>query len=1705
MFSVTQLPINILLIIIILILSDGNIQIVLTADEWQEPYFIDPHTAGIQWQTSDTAVGVQTINVREELVVPYKLAKINYNGTSTPLLGAFDIGDNSLLGARLILTDNQWFITIEKRQDFENPQQRIYFFQIYIKDVALSNAVEPSVLIKLENIFDNPPTLTYAPSPCRVEELHSNYISDCIFTVYDPDGMDRNNIRIEAVGKNNENSIFAFVEHGETTTYEKQYKLKLLQELHYEEKAIYNLDVKVYDTNNNTGDIFAILEVIDLPNRDPIWVRPLTTATFNEKEEQIFSLKAIDGDTGIDKPICYRLKFEEDYSEFITINSSTGLLHIQPIDRDLLKQQIFSFYTCAYKCDDPLWFIKNSTILIVQDINDHKPEITLEPQVVQVLESKYLTLPLQEFFIEDLDLGSNATYNVFLTNPVETIKYAEAFTMIPNSGYQKTEFSLTVTHADQLDYEDENWRNFELKITAKEVENLQHENEVTLNIELINWNDEWPIFERELYEIVIYENATEGTQLIKVQAKDRDIGDRVLHSIVGSMQGIAIDSGSGLITLNKANVFDYERQSLVMLQIQAKDSLITEYSQNLHTSYSQLQIKILDVNDETPELRMPRFIVNVTENSPALSLITDKIEARDPDSSANLSFEILWSQSYATKSGQEVDKSYFIGCFIIERELLTNNLVYGQLKINNEFKFPVDYEKYDTIFLTIKVRDLNQELNEDSSTAVLTIRIDDINDNPPQFVIGTLEEPRSVTELEDIMSTIGTIEAYDIDGAGNNNITYKIRPIGNLTKTGLLAINSTTGLLKVTGLIQCDIPKVYNLEYEVIVSDSVHETKGKINISVLDINNQVPTLDEFEQQVFIYENATTGTIVGQIKAHDNDRDSPHNSLEYTINSALAELHNLFQINTTNGEVKVNLRNGFLLDRDRGITYHYIPIDIRDNFNFINSAYGPVNQKSTFINVTLRDVNDNAPIMPDNQQFKPEFSEADQGNTMSKLNLLAEDRDEPNTPNSQLVYSILSIKPVKNFNPDVHDFNDLFTITTLRNRVGRLKTLKSLKGYYGWWQLEIEASDQGLPQQRNSSVYEVNIKPYNFHEPQIVNPTKQKSIRICYSLQEPLRPLYQADCVTRLKPFEVFDPDGGEYGDVHFEISSDAGHDKYFELVKESRNSTNFYVKQLMTAGIYNINLRAIDGGGSTSSEIRNLKIVFVDMLGNPMFLQETFNTDFTENEQGLFEKRYIPQAYDPKNEGLDDPDEAYKLYYFIDDSFHPEDAKNFILNPETRLLKLNTTLDRENIDKLSLRIKVSNNEQGLITNPNSVNYTLLVNITVNDVNDNDPKFTQDMYAAGITTKDSIGKHIMTFKALDPDLEDIIVYALSQTTYEVHGENLAQNYSEILYLDSESGVLILNSYVTNNMKGYLMFDIEAVDLVGHIARASVKIYIVSEKNRVKFVFLSDIQVIRENEKFLREQFQEIYGYEICNIDSIDDVTNIRNQKSRQTATNTSSAFITEVKVHFIHNNEAVEAYDIQRRSNDLAFISRLQNSLQHHNLILNDIPHIEMEAQTPFVENWLITVLGGLNIVLGAVAAIMIVLYILKIRSLKRQLKAFEPAEFGSVASNLNRLAGPSMNVFSVEGSNPVFNKQTNEIKQRGGVYDNETSSESEDDEDDFRDLHDDPLFEMNCVNNFETNNKTATSNFDHKILNNDFFNVKDKTNNLEKDLDKNRY
>lgn len=107
------------------------------------------------------------------------------------------------------------------------------------------------------------------------------------------------------------------------------------------------------------------------------------------------------------------------------------------------------------------------------------------------------------------------------------------------------------------------------------------------------------------------------------------------------------------------------------------------------------------------------------------------------------------------------------------------------------------------------------------------------------------------------------------------------------------------------------------------------------------------------------------------------------------------------------------------------------------------------------------------------------------------------------------------------------------------------------------------------------------------------------------------------------------------------------------------------------------------------------------------------------------------------------------------------------------------------------------------------------------------------------------------------MEDIITYEIDSASYENHLTNVVKNLTDLLTLDPETGEISLISYVPTNMEGYMMFNVIATDLMDHRDITAVKIFIVSESNRVKFVFLTDIQVIRKQDKFVSRKVDLAY--------------------------------------------------------------------------------------------------------------------------------------------------------------------------------------------------------------------------------------------------------
>jgi hypothetical protein len=115
------------------------------------------------------------------------------------------------------------------------------------------------------------------------------------------------------------------------------------------------------------------------------------------------------------------------------------------------------------------------------------------------------------------------------------------------------------------------------------------------------------------------------------------------------------------------------------------------------------------------------------------------------------------------------------------------------LFVNPDFPLKIDYEKYEVIYLTIRIIDRNQQIGYDSAEGnsinkhcvtvrnffffaigVLTVSIGDVNDNPPRFIGDTLTTQRSVIEEALTGTLIGTVFATDDDGPPHNVIDYTL-------------------------------------------------------------------------------------------------------------------------------------------------------------------------------------------------------------------------------------------------------------------------------------------------------------------------------------------------------------------------------------------------------------------------------------------------------------------------------------------------------------------------------------------------------------------------------------------------------------------------------------------------------------------------------------------------------------------------------------------------------------------------------------------------------------------------------------------------------------------------------------------------------------------------------------------------------------------
>ena len=265
-----------------------------------------------------------------------------------------------------------------------------------------------------------------------------------------------------------------------------------------------------------------------------------------------------------------------------------------------------------------------------------------------------------------------------------------------------------------------------------------------------------------------------------------------------------------------------------------------------------------------------------------------------------------------------------------------------------------------------------------SSSAMVTIRVTDVNDEAPVFT--QAEYHATVAENMSVGTIVTRVSATDSDSDGTT-ITYFITSgdVGNAFSVG-----ESDGILTTRVRLDRETRAFYRLE--VTASDSLMEASVFVYVNVTDVNDQYPSfIQNLYSPLPVSELLDVGTEVLTVTAIDRDEGS-------------------------NGHVtysSVDIDSKFSLDSNTGVFTLVTSLDYETrqsySFTIVAADRGDTPLTATaIVDIMVRDENDNAPV------FAPHESSAvveeNQPPQTGIIQLTATDADSGS--NAAVTYSII---------------------------------------------------------------------------------------------------------------------------------------------------------------------------------------------------------------------------------------------------------------------------------------------------------------------------------------------------------------------------------------------------------------------------------------------------------------------------------------------------------------------------------------------------------------------------------------------------------------------------------------------------------------------------------------------------------------------------
>uniref|UniRef100_A0A8B9SKF1 Cadherin domain-containing protein n=1 Tax=Anas platyrhynchos TaxID=8839 RepID=A0A8B9SKF1_ANAPL len=443
-------------------------------------------------------------------------------------------------------------------------------------------------------------------------------------------------------------------------------------------------------------------------------------------------------------------------TRYFALHANSGhLVTAERLDREQLCEGV---QRCVLRCEVIVeGEMKVFEIEVeITDINDNAPSFGETENELLISE---MTAPGSRFPLavaHDPDLGRNSLQSYELSGD-------EHFSLSVQAGADGEKRPELVL-AKALDREEAAFH--ELVLRASDGGEPARTGTARIRVSVLDANDNAPVFSQAVYAVRVPEDVPVGSTLLTLTATDADEGlnAEVKYSVIkltaAKTDKFFLDPERGSIRLLRN--LDFEEGDSYEMEVQAHDG-----GGLFHTA--TISISVTDVNDNAPELTVSSALSEISEDAPSGTVVA-LLHVQDRDSGANGEVRCSLVGDVPFRLRSSVGSYYSV---VTAREL--------------------DREEVSEYNVTVWASDGGSPSLR--SSAVLALRVLDVNDNAPVFAEARYSARLPENNAEGAL--VLTVRAWDADWGQNARVRYRLAEgrVRGAPLSSYVSVQAETGAL----------------------------------------------------------------------------------------------------------------------------------------------------------------------------------------------------------------------------------------------------------------------------------------------------------------------------------------------------------------------------------------------------------------------------------------------------------------------------------------------------------------------------------------------------------------------------------------------------------------------------------------------------------------------------------------------------------------------------------------------------------------------------------------------------------------------------------------------------------------------------------------------------------------------------------------------